>query len=142
MKRVAFNYKEGGVFKVQDEEKCASWLEALAKSHRRRLGELEYFFCSDEELLEINKQCLNHDFYTDIITFDSSVGNIISGEIYISVDRVKDNAQHYKAPFQEEMLRVMGHGALHLCGYSDKAPTDKQTMTEEENKAIVLFQNM
>src|SRR5688572_23762728 len=105
----------------------------LFKKEKTRLEQLQYIFCSDEYLLEINKQHLNHNYYTDIITFDlSETPDAVTGEIYISIDRVKDNAQTYKVSFKQELLRVIFHGALHLCGYKDKTEKDQVLMRKAE----------
>src|SRR5437016_1531861 len=98
------------------------WVDKIAASEKRKISSLSYSFVSDEELWKMNKQFLSHNSYTDIITFEYSEGNDISGEIYISAERVKENAEKLKIPFKEELLRVMAHGVLHLCGYKDKNP--------------------
>jgi probable rRNA maturation factor len=112
----------------------------LFKKEKTRLEQLQYIFCSDEYLLEINKQHLNHNYYTDIITFDlSETPDAVTGEIYISIDRVKDNAQTYKASFKQELLRVIFHGALHLCGYKDKTEKDQILMRKAEDKYLQYY---
>jgi rRNA maturation RNase YbeY len=112
----------------------------LFKKEKTRLEQLQYIFCSDEYLLEINKQHLQHNYYTDIITFDlSEKANAVIGEIYISVDRVRDNAQNYDATFKNELLRVIFHGALHLCGYKDKAEKDQILMRKAEDKYLQYY---
>jgi rRNA maturation RNase YbeY len=112
----------------------------LFKKEKTRLEQLQYIFCSDEYLLEINKQHLNHNYYTDIITFDlSETPEAVTGEIYISIDRVKDNAQTYKASFKQELLRVIFHGALHLCGYKDKTDKDQTLMRKAEDKYLQYY---
>lgn len=109
----------------------------LFRKEKKKLGELSYVFCSDAYLLDINKQYLKHNYYTDIITFDLSVvPGLISGEIYISVDRVKDNAQNFNASFKEELHRVIFHGALHLCGYRDKTEAEEILMRKMEDKYL------
>lgn len=106
----------------------------------KSLSEITYVFCSDEYLLELNKSFLEHDYYTDIITFDLSEENDrVVGEVYISVDRVRDNAGQIGVSFNTELLRVVFHGALHLCGYKDKRPTDKVVMTAAEDKYLALY---
>jgi probable rRNA maturation factor len=100
---------------------------------------LAYNFCSDEELLQINQGFLKHNTYTDIITFDYCEGDLIVGEIYISVERVAENSQKLKTIFEEELLRVIAHGLLHLCGYKDKKPEHKKKIRSAENRAIKLF---
>jgi probable rRNA maturation factor len=116
-----------------------SWVEKIVVSEKRKLKNLSYNFCSDEELFQKNKQFLNHSTYTDIITFDYSEENLLSGEIYISADRVKENAEKFKIDFGDELIRVMAHGVLHLCGYKDKSPLQQKQMRAAENRAIKLF---
>jgi probable rRNA maturation factor len=112
----------------------------LFKKEKTRLEQLQFIFCSDEYLLEINKQHLNHNYYTDIITFDlSETPDAVTGEIYISIDRIKENAQTYKAPFKQELLRVIFHGALHLCGYKDKTEKDEAMMRKAEDKYLQYY---
>ena len=112
----------------------------LFKKERTKLEQLRYIFCSDEYLLQINKEHLNHNYYTDIITFDlSETPNATSGEIYISVDRVRDNAQNYEVSFKHELLRVIFHGALHLCGYKDKSTKEEQLMRKAEDKYLKYY---
>jgi rRNA maturation RNase YbeY len=112
----------------------------LFKKEKTKLEQLRYIFCSDEYLLQINKEHLNHNYYTDIITFDlSEKGTGTIGEIYISIDRVRDNAQNYEVPFKHELLRVIFHGALHLCGYKDKSNKDQQLMRKAEDKYLKYY---
>lgn len=112
----------------------------IFKKEKTKLEQLQYIFCSDEYLLEINKQHLKHNYYTDIITFDlSEKPNSVIGEIYISADRVKDNALNYKVPFKHELLRVIFHGALHLCGLKDKTEKDQMLMRKAEDKYLHYY---
>ncbi len=111
----------------------------LFKSYHTVVDTVDYIFCSDDYLLEINRTYLNHDYYTDIITFDLSTHHILSSEIYISIDRVKENAKFYKSSFQNEIIRVISHGALHLCGLKDKKATDIKTMRLAEKNFINRF---
>jgi len=115
------------------------WVEKIVTTENRKLKNLSYNFCSDEELFQKNKQFLNHTTYTDIITFDYSEENLLSGEIYISAERVKENADKFKIPFSDELIRVMAHGVLHLCGYKDKSPIQQKQMCAAEDRAIKLF---
>ena len=116
------------------------WITEVVKFHQKEIGELNYIFCSDEYILDINKQHLNHDYYTDIITFDNSdEENDIEGDIFISVERVKDNAKELSIPFSKELKRVMAHGVLHLCGYGDKLKEEIELMRKKENEAISAF---
>jgi len=115
-------------------------LRDIFKKERTPLEQLQYVFCSDEYLLEINQQYLQHNYYTDIITFDlSEKGGPVSGEIYISIDRVKENARHFQVSFQQELLRVIFHGALHLCGYKDKTKKDQEAMRKAEDKYLYYY---
>lgn len=110
-----------------------SFIEAIFKKENKQLSSLNYIFCSDKRLLEINRQYLDHDYYTDIITFDLSDLKAIEGEIYISVDRVRENAKNLSKTIQNELTRVMIHGALHLCGYNDISKTEKIQMQNRED---------
>ena len=115
-------------------------LRDLFKKERKQLAGLTYIFCSDEYLLDINKQFLNHHYYTDIITFDLSEDKRqVTGEIYISIDRVRENAREFKTTFQKELLRVIFHGALHLCGFKDKTDKDQMLMRKAEDKYLHYF---
>ncbi|MDR1170730.1 MAG: rRNA maturation RNase YbeY [Prevotellaceae bacterium] len=106
---------------------------SLAEMENKKPGDLCFIFCSDNFLLEMNKKYLNHDYYTDVITFDYTVDNIISGDIFISVERVHENAHRFGAPFSHELRRVIYHGILHLCGYMDKSDDEQRTMREKED---------
>jgi len=115
-------------------------IRGLFKKEKTKLEQLQYIFCSDEYLLQINKEHLQHNYYTDIITFDlSNNPKAVIGEIYISIDRVKDNAQNYEVSFKQELLRVIFHGALHLCGYKDKTQKDQALMRKAEDKYIQYY---
>ena len=119
-----------------------SWLKAVIRNEHLQPGDVYYVFCDDAYLLERNIQFLNHDTLTVIITFDNRVGDFVSGEIFISVERVHDNADQLGVSFQEEMLRVLVHGVLHLCGYKDKTDEEASQMRGLENKYIALFHDM
>jgi probable rRNA maturation factor len=125
--------------KIPSKKKLRIWLSSIASSEKRKIKNLAYNFCSDEELLHINLQFLKHNTYTDIITFDYSEKDFISGEIFISIERVKENAAKEKTLFEEELIRVIAHGLLHLSGYKDKSTAHKKTMRIAENKAIKAF---
>jgi len=114
------------------------WIKSIAKSYGKETGEISYLFCTDEKILEVNRQYLQHDFYTDIITFDYSEGDRISGDIFISLDTVLSNSIQYNTGFEEELYRVIIHGILHLCGLNDKSETEYQQMKEAEEKALAL----
>ena len=134
---IDFNYEVD--FELSDINYYSDWLSRVIVSESKLEGDLNYIFCDDEYLLGINQQYLNHDTYTDIITFDYCDGDTISGDIFISVERVKDNAQEYNVSFQEELHRVMAHGLLHLLGYKDKSDQEAHLMREKENEKIKLF---
>jgi probable rRNA maturation factor len=134
---ISFNYETD--FELQDETKISGWLSKVILSENKKEGEINYIFCDDEYLLEINQQYLDHDTLTDIISFDYSVGNELHGDIYISTERVRDNASDFAVSFEEELLRVMVHGILHYSGYKDKSEEDEQLMREKENDKIKLF---
>jgi len=126
-------HTEDILFNLPEKLKHKQWLQAVAKEEQRKIGELNYVFCSDSYLLEINQEYLQHDTYTDIVTFDNSDNpKTIEGDIFISYDRVVENAAKFGTE-SSELQRVMVHGLLHLCGYKDKAKADKALMTEKEN---------
>lgn len=116
-----------------------AWIKAVATSHGKKVGDVAYLFCSDEKILEINNQYLQHDYYTDIITFDYSEGDTISGDIFISVDTVKSNSEKYNTHYEDEIRRIIIHGILHLCGINDKSEEERQNMTDCENKALAML---
>lgn len=132
-------HKEEIEFSLPAEELLSNWLEQLADSRGKKITQLTYIFCSDDYLLEINKTYLNHDFYTDIITFPYKQANEIESDVFISIDRVKENADAYKTTFEKELLRVIAHGLLHLMGYKDKTADEQKEMTKMENWAIETF---
>ncbi len=115
------------------------WIETIVNNHNKELGDISYIFCSDEQLLEINKEYLNHDYYTDIITFDYSEAERISGDMFISIDRIKDNAKALKVPYQEELHRVIIHGVLHLLGFKDKTESESQKMRQLEDESLSVL---
>lgn len=116
-----------------------SWIKSVAALHNKKVGTIGYLFCDDEKILEVNKQYLQHDYYTDIITFDYNEGDTLFGDIYISLDTVRTNAQEFGVSYEEELYRVIIHGVLHLCGINDKTPEEQKVMTECENQALELF---
>ena len=136
---MAINFHATVKVKTPIKKRLRTWLVDIARSEEKKIRNLVYNFCSDEELLKINQYFLKHNTYTDIITFDYNEKNIISGEIYISVDRVTENAVKESTLFEEELIRVIAHGLLHLCGYKDKSLTDRKAMRLAENKAIRAF---
>lgn len=116
-----------------------NWINQTIKREKRITGDLSFNFCSDDYLLSVNREHLNHDYYTDIITFDFCEENTVSGDIYISIDRVKENAKTERKTIQNELHRVIIHGVLHLCGYKDKKPADARIMREKEDFYLSLF---
>ena len=134
---ISFNYELD--FEIQNEQLYFDWISNVIASENKTEGEINYIFCDDDYLIEINRQYLDHDTLTDIISFDYSVGNCISGDIYISVERVKDNAIDFNVSFEEELKRVLIHGVLHYCGYKDKSEADEIVMRSKEDEKIKLF---
>ena len=126
-------------FSLEDAENYTNWIINIIKSEKAVLGDLSYIFCSDIYLLKLNQKYLKHNSFTDIITFDYSEQKVISGEIYISIDRVRDNAVKFKEDFNRELLRVMAHGVLHLLGYKDKGKNEKEEMSTKEDEKIYMF---
>lgn len=118
------------------------WLRAVAASYGKKIGEVGYEFCNDEKILEVNKQYLHHDYYTDVITFDYCEGDTLNGDIVISLDTVKSNSEQFHTDYNEELHRVIVHGILHLCGINDKGPGEREIMEAAENKALALFHQM
>ena len=131
-------HSEQITFSLPDEKAVANWLQDVCVSEGKNLSEVSYIFCSDEYLLEMNHQYLNHDYYTDVITFDYCKAEKVSGDVFISVDRVSDNAQNEGVSEQDELHRVMVHGLLHLLGYHDKQAADKEQMTAKEDFYLSL----
>ncbi len=127
----SFNYETD--FELQNEEQLARWITFVIQNEGFNEGEINYIFCDDEYLLKLNVEFLNHDTLTDIISFDYTMGREINGDIYISIERVKDNAIDYKVDFNTELIRVMVHGILHYCGYKDKTESDAEAMRSKEN---------
>lgn len=134
---ISFNYETE--FKLPNESQISNWLNKVIVSENKKEGDINYIFCDDEYLVEINQQYLQHDTLTDIISFDYSVGNELHGDIFISIERVRDNAQDFKVSFKEELQRVLVHGVLHYCGYKDKTEADEIVMRNKENEKIKLF---
>ena len=134
---IDFNYETE--FTLENEEAISSWISNVIKSEGKKEGEINYIFCDDEYLLQINKEHLNHDYYTDIISFDYTVGNEINGDMFISVDRVKENAVDFNVAFDEELKRVIIHGILHYCGYKDKLEEEELLMRNKEDEKIAMF---
>lgn len=136
---ISFNYETG--FDLDNEQEIAEWIGRVIESEGKTEGEINYIFCDDDYLLEKNKEFLNHDTLTDIISFDYTLGNLISGDIFISIERVKDNAIDFKVDFINELMRVMVHGVLHYCGYTDKTAVDEILMRNKEDEKLAMFEN-
>lgn len=117
-----------------------AWVKQVAQAHGMRVGEISYIFCDDEKILEVNRQYLQHDYYTDIITFDYTEGDKIAGDLFISLDTVKTNAEQFDQPYDRELHRVIIHGILHLCGINDKGPGEREVMEQHENQALSLLE--
>ena len=134
---IHFNYETD--FELANEAVYADWLSEVISSEQKHEGEINYIFCDDDYLLEINRQYLDHDTLTDIISFDYSEGNTLHGDIFISIERVRDNATDFNVAFDEELKRVLAHGVLHYCGYKDKSTADEKLMRQKEEDKIKLF---
>jgi len=134
---ISFNYETD--FELENEQVYEDWLARVIESEDKTEGEINYIFCDDEYLLQKNIEFLNHDTLTDIISFDYTMGNLISGDIFISVERVKDNAADFNVSFEEELKRVMAHGVLHYCDYKDKTEEDSALMRSKEEEKINMF---
>src|SRR5574344_411297 len=115
------------------------WIRKVASLYGKRTGDISYIFCSDEKILEVNKQYLQHDYYTDIISFDYTEGTKISGDLFISLDTVKSNSENFGTDYTEELHRIIIHGILHLCGINDKGPGEREIMEAAENKALKMI---
>ena len=115
------------------------WIKAVAASYGKRVGDIGYLFCSDEHILDVNREYLGHDYYTDIITFDYCEDDILSGDIVISLDTIRTNAELFHKPYEEELHRVIIHGILHLCGINDKGPGEREKMEAAEDQALQLL---
>ena len=117
-------------------------IKAVAATYGRKVGEIGYMFVDDEKILEVNNEYLGHDYYTDIITFDYDEGDVLNGDLVISLDTVRTNAELFKKSYDDELNRVIIHGILHLCGINDKGPGEREIMEENENKALALLKEM
>ncbi|MFO8146760.1 MAG: rRNA maturation RNase YbeY [Bacteroidota bacterium] len=139
MKESKINFYSENEFQFEQEESYESWIQRVIESEGKKLEEISYIFCDDYYLLDINIKYLDHDTYTDIISFDYSVGNILQGDIYISTERVEENAREFNVSFEEELRRVIIHGVLHLCGYKDKSDEESTLMRLKEEEKLKLF---
>jgi probable rRNA maturation factor len=134
---ISFNYEND--FELQNEDQISTWISKVILSENKKEGDINYIFCDDEYLLNLNEQYLDHDTLTDIISFDYSVGNELHGDIFISVERVQDNATDFNVTFDEELKRVLVHGILHYCGYKDKSESEEQVMRQKEEEKMKMF---
>ena len=123
-----------------DQAKVRDWIKEVAATYQKKVGEIAYFFCDDEKILEVNRQYLQHDYYTDIITFDYCEGNKLSGDLFISLDTVRSNSELFGTDYNTELHRVIIHGVLHLCGINDKGPGEREIMEAAENRALEMLQ--
>ncbi len=134
---ITYNVEGVKMPKIRKRENTA-WIKAVAASYGKKVGEIAYIFVNDEKILEVNRQYLQHDYYTDIITFDYCEGDVISGDLFISLDTVRTNAEQVGATYEQELHRVIIHGILHLCGINDKGPGEREIMEAAENKALAV----
>jgi rRNA maturation RNase YbeY len=134
---INFNYEND--FSLDDENSAAAWLSAVIVSENKKEGEINYIFCDDDYLHKLNVEYLDHDTLTDVISFDYTMGNEISGDCFISIERVEDNAKDFGVSFELELKRVMAHGLLHYCGYGDKKEGEEQIMRLKEDEKIAMF---
>ncbi|WP_297869195.1 rRNA maturation RNase YbeY [uncultured Flavobacterium sp.] len=134
---ISFNYETN--FELENEALYEDWISRIIESEGFDEGEINYIFCDDEYLHKINVEYLDHDTLTDIISFDYTVGNLIQGDIFVSVERVQDNANDFNVSFDDELKRVLSHGVLHYCGYKDKSPKDEALMRSKEEEKMQMF---
>lgn len=125
-----------------DYQRLERWIVRVAESYNRIVGPLTYIFCSDPKILEVNLEFLQHDYYTDIITFDDCIGRMLRGDVFISLDTVRSNAELFGASYSRELLRVIIHGVLHLCGINDKGPGEREIMEAAENRALEIYDSL
>ena len=138
---ITYNVEGAKMPKIKKRETTA-WIKAVAKSYGRRVGEVGYMFVNDDKILEVNREYLGHDCYTDVITFDYDEDDVVSGDVVISLDTVASNAHLFNKTYEEELYRVIIHGILHLCGINDKGPGEREQMEAAENKALALRQQL
>lgn len=137
---ITFETEEGFKFTLKQKLLLKKWIKRVVEEqYGKKLGDLSYMFCSDAKILEVNKQYLQHDYYTDIITFDYCEGEVVSGDMFISVETVGSNAEEYKETFERELHRVIIHGVLHLCGLKDKSEADSKKMRAAEERALSIL---
>jgi rRNA maturation RNase YbeY len=138
MNSISF-HNEGVGTKTPSKRLLKAWIKEFVSNHDKKVGELAFVFCSDEKILEVNQNFLQHDYYTDIITFDYCESDFVSGDIFISVERVQENATSHQVEYNNELLRVIAHGVLHLLGFQDKSTKEKLEMIQNEDLCISLF---
>ena len=138
---ISYNSENVKMPKIRKRDTSA-WIKQVAASYGRKVGEIGYLFVDDEKILEVNNEYLGHDYYTDIITFDYDEDDIINGDLVISLDTVKSNAELFNKPYEEELFRVIIHGILHLCGINDKGPGEREIMEAAENKALEMAKSV
>ena len=138
---ISYNSENVKMPKIRKRDTSA-WIKQVAASYGRKVGEVGYLFVDDEKILEVNNEYLGHDYYTDIITFDYDEDDVINGDLVISLDTVKSNAELFGKPYEEELFRVIIHGILHLCGINDKGPGDREIMEAAENKALEMAKSV
>ena len=138
---ITYNVEGVKMPKIKKRETTA-WIRAVAKSYGRRVGEVGYMFVNDDKILEVNREYLGHDYYTDVITFDYDEDDVVSGDVVISLDTVASNDHLFNKTYEEELYRVIIHGILHLCGINDKGPGEREQMEAAENKALALRQQL
>ncbi len=134
---IDYNYETD--FTLDNERTISYWISNVIASEGKKEGEINYIFCDDEYLLQLNQEHLQHDYYTDIISFDYTIGNEISGDMFISIERVKENAVDFNVAFEDELRRVLVHGVLHYCGYKDKTEEDELVMRSKEDEKLAMF---
>jgi len=139
LKESKINFYSENEFILEETNRYGIWIEQVIASENMKLEEINYIFCDDEYMLKLNVEFLDHDTYTDIITFNNNVGRILEGDIFISTERVKDNAETFGVIFEEELRRVLSHGILHLCGYNDKTEAESLIMRNKEEEKMKLF---
>ena len=139
MEKGEINFFSENEFILKDEKDYREWIERSILSENKFIGDISFIFCNDDYLHKINLEYLSHDTYTDIISFDNTLGNTLQGDIFISTERISENAQNFNAEFSEELKRVLIHGILHFCGYKDKTEREKELMRRKEEEKMLLF---
>ncbi|MBQ2877472.1 MAG: rRNA maturation RNase YbeY [Bacteroidaceae bacterium] len=133
---------DGVVAPAIKRREISAWIKNVASVYGKKVGDIAYIFCNDDKILEVNREYLQHDYYTDIITFDYTEGNIVAGDIFISLDTVRSNSELLGVPYRQELHRVIIHGILHLCGIDDKGEGEREIMEKEENKALAMLSSL